>query len=656
MCGILGLWHPNGESIDCAAVMRASALLRHRGPDDEGYLLADTRARWSQSFGGRDTLAELNLPALESAGGPFNLALAFRRLSILDLSGAGHQPMSSADGRYTIVFNGEIYNYVELRDQLVGAGHSFHSTSDSEVLLHALIEWGVGALPRLNGMFAFAFLDRDAPRLLLARDCFGIKPLYLVRDVSRIAFASEIESLLDLTGLPRRANPQRLYNYLRFGLVDDGDQTMFNGIEQLPAAHYLELTPGNCSIARPTCYWRIDPHASAEISFERASDHLRDLFLESVRLHLRSDVPVGACLSGGIDSSAIVCTMRAVAPRTDIHAFSYCADDPMLGEERWVDLVASHVGATVHKIRLDQSNLITDLDSLMQAQQEPFGSTSIYAQHRVFRLAADAGIKVMLDGQGADELFAGYRPYYAARLASLFRQGHPISMLRFAFRAMQMPGITARQLAAETAGLLLPDDVQESLRGLFGRERIPPWIRREWFESRHVSFELLWRSGKDDALREMLLDAVTRTNLPMLLRYEDRNSMTHSIESRVPFLTPAIAEFVFSLPENYLLDDRGVSKSIFRAAMRDIVPDAILDRRDKIGFATPEKAWLNRLRPWAEPLLANDTHAASAVLNMPAVREEWQVALDGLARFDTRLWRWVNLIAWADRYGVEFGG
>lgn len=656
MCGILGLWNPNGESIDCAKVMRANASLRHRGPDDEGYLLADTRARWSQSFSGRDTLAELKLPAFESAGGPFNLALAFRRLSILDLSAAGHQPMSSADGRYTIVFNGEIYNYVELRDQLAGAGHSFHSTSDSEVLLHALIEWGVGALPRLIGMFAFAFLDRDAPRLLLARDCFGIKPLYLVRDSTRVGFASEIESLLDLTGLPRRADPQRLYNYLRFGLVDDGDQTMFDGVEQLPAAHYLELAPGNFFTARPTRYWRIDPSLRADISFADAASRLRELFLESVRLHLRSDVPVGACLSGGIDSSAIVCAMRTVAPRTDIHAFSYCADDPTLGEERWVDLVANHVGATVHKVRLDQSNLVTDLDNLMRAQQEPFGSTSIYAQHRVFGLAADAKIKVMLDGQGADELFAGYRPYYAARLASLFRQGNPISMLRFAIRAMQLPGISARQLAAETAGLLLPDEVQESLRGFLGRERIPPWIRREWFEARHVSFELLWRSEKGEALREMLLDAVTRTNLPMLLRYEDRNSMAHSIESRVPFLTPAIAEFVFSLPEEYLLDDRGVSKSIFRAAMRGIVPDAILDRRDKIGFATPEKAWLQRLRPWAEPLLAKDDHAAGTVLNFSAVRDEWRAALDGRARFDTRLWRWVNLIAWSDRYGVEFGG
>jgi asparagine synthase (glutamine-hydrolysing) len=204
--------------------------------------------------------------------------------------------------------------------------------------------------------------------------------------------------------------------------------------------------------------------------------------------------------------------------------------------------------------------------------------------------------------------------------------------------------------------LLLPDDWQELLRAILKRERVPSWLNRDWFVGRGVSFDLLWKSEKDDALREMLLDAVTRTNLPMLLRYEDRNSMSHSIESRVPFLTPAIAQFVFSLPEEYLIDDHGVSKSVFRAAMRGIVPDAILDRRDKIGFATPEKTWLHRLRPWAESLLANDAQPAAAVLNLPAIRAEWHAALAGRARFDTRLWRWINLIAWADQYGVEFGG
>ncbi|MEK6642680.1 MAG: asparagine synthase (glutamine-hydrolyzing) [Planctomycetota bacterium] len=656
MCGILGLWHPHGNPIELAALSRATNLLRHRGPDDEGYLLADTRARRSLACRGPDTIPEINLPPLDSVTGPFNLALAFRRLSILDLSATGHQPMSSPDGRYTLVFNGEIYNYVELREMLELKGYTFRSTSDSEVLLTALAFWGVPGLNRLVGMFALALFDRDTNRMLLARDPFGIKPLYLVRDGSRIAFASEIGALLDLTNLPRRANPQRLYNYLRFGLVDDGDQTMFDGIGQLPPAHYLELTPETSTTAKPTAYWRNDRLAHPDTTLDIAANTVRDMFLEIVEIHMRSDVPVGVCLSGGIDSSAIVCAMRHVAPRADIHVFSYCADDPVLGEERWVDLVAAHVGATVHKVRLDESTLVADLEGLMRAQQEPFGSTSIYAQHRVFRLAADAGIKVMLDGQGADELFAGYRPYYAARLASLFRNDELIHMLRFAGRALGLPGISMKQLAAETVGLLLPGDVQDSLRTLTKRDRVPRWLRREWFEARGTSFELLWKATSKNALREMLRDAVARTNLPMLLRYEDRNSMAHSIESRVPFLTSGMAEYATGLPEEFLIDDRGVSKSVFRAAMRGIVPDAILDRRDKIGFATPEKSWLHRLRPWAEQLLANDAHPVGTVLNLPVVRDEWKAALAGRARFDTRLWRWVNLIAWADHFNVEFGG
>jgi len=657
MCGIFGLWHGDGTAICVDEVVRITASLSHRGPDDEGYYVGNTTQGQYHACAGADTLPELQLPSIQRFRGDANdLALGFRRLSILDLSAAGHQPMSTPDGRFTVILNGEIYNYLELRDELARQGAVFRSHSDTEVLLAAIAKWGREALNRLVGMFAMAVLDRAGPSLLLARDFFGIKPLYIARTKGRFAFASEIGALLQLRWVGRKVHPQRLYDYLRFGLTDDGGRTLLADIEQIPAGHMLEIRPGDDLAAQPQRYWRIDANSQTELSFEDAATRLRELFLDSVSVHLRSDVPVGACLSGGIDSSAIVMAMRHLAANADIHTFSYCADDETVGEEKWGDLVAQQARATVHKTRIDASHLQNDLSQLIETQHEPFGSTSIYAQHRVFRLAQQAGLKVMLDGQGADELLGGYRPYLAARLASLARRGNWAEAAGVFRQFCRLPGVAMPELLRQTGGLLTPDALQDIVRSVAGRKRVPSWLDRRWFDRQGVRYDLHWTSKGPNVLREKLLEAFTRTSLPMLLRYEDRNSMAYSIESRVPFLTPALAQFVFSLPEDYLIIADGTTKAVFRAAMRGIVPDAVLDRRDKIGFATPERNWLGTLRPWVDEILGSEAAARIPAMNIRKVRQEWSRLREGRGRFDFRFWRWINLITWASRLNIEFEG
>jgi len=647
MCGIAGwLRSGAGAGAERDALRRASALLAHRGPDDLGFL------------GWRPGAAPRAGREPDVAGGAA-LALVHRRLSILDLSEAGWQPFISADGRHALVFNGEIYNYVELREELEKEGARFRSRSDTEVLLAALARWGAAALPRLVGMFAFAWLDTEARRLVLARDPFGIKPLFWARSAGTFAFASEIPALLALQPLAPRANPRRLYDYVRFGITDHGGETMLEGVRQVPAAHALtlDLDVADAGAAPALArYVDLEPGEPLDLGFEEAAAGLRQRFLESVRLHLRSDVPIGTALSGGIDSSSLVATMRRLeGPRLELHAFSYVADDPALSEERWVDLAGAAAGAIVHKVKPGPEELVADLDDLLAAQDEPFGSTSIYAQYRVFRLARDAGIRVMLDGQGADELFAGYDPFVAARVATLLRRGRLGEAWRLARAVQARRGLALPPLLARAFGLLLPRALEGPARRLVGQELAPAWLDEGWFAARGVEGAALGRRRGRDLLRARLADSLLETSLPMLLRYEDRNSMRFSIESRVPFLTVELARFALALPEAHVIDAQGTSKAVLRAAMRGIVPDAILDRRDKIGFATPERRWLGTLRPWVERVLASEAAARVPVLRLGAVRAEWTEILAGRRPFDFRVWRWINLVRWSERLGVDYG-
>jgi asparagine synthase (glutamine-hydrolysing) len=644
LCGIAGIvGMPAGVSADTLAKTWLR-VLRHRGPDDFGWLVLSGR----QIHRGR-----ADCPAIET-----DALLLQRRLSILDLSEAGWQPMATPEGRFFITYNGEIYNYLELQKELQALGHTFLSHSDTEVLLHAYIEWGAQALTRLIGMFAFAVLDVRNRSLFLARDCFGIKPLYYTQSPTTFAFASEIKALLELPGVKRRANPQRLFEYLRWGRTDHGGETMYAGIHQLPAAHCIEITLDKPGSGSPVRYWQVNLGKPLDVSERQAATQVRELFLHNVRLHLRSDVPVGTALSGGIDSSAIVGAMRHLAPRAEIHAISYVANDPALSEEHWIDLAGKSAQATVHKVHATPEEMVADLDFLISQQDEPFGSTSIYAQHRVFKRAQEAGIKVMLDGQGADEMLAGYRPFLAARFASLLRQSKWEEASRFLVRSSRQQGAGGMpRVLLQAAHLLCPERFRTTGMRLFGKNPLPPWLNGHWFQDHGVKVGSPHAESctkTKQLLREQLLESLMESSLPMLLRFEDRNSMAYSIESRVPFLTPAFVDFVLQLPEHCLIAPDGTSKSVFRQAMRGLVPDAILDRRDKIGFATPEQHWLATLRPWVDQTLSSEAAQQIPALDLAAMKKEWLAVVEQRRPFDFRIWRWVNLIRWSERLGVNF--
>jgi asparagine synthase (glutamine-hydrolysing) len=639
VCGIGGILTRRTQDFPRAALAEMSGVLQHRGPDDYGVLLWDGQGAPRRS---RDLVAS------EGA----RLGLVHRRLSIIDLTATGWQPMQSQDERFDIIFNGEIYNYLELRKELEAAGVRFRSTSDTEVLLAAWAVWGAGAIDRLVGMYAFVVVDWRERRMTLVRDCFGIKPLYYVSWPEGFAFASEVKALLPLAS--RQVAPGPLYQYLTYGLTDTGAETLFADVRQLPPATVMEVDLDDAKPAGERRYWQVPAAVNNEISFDEAAQKLGSLLVDNVRLHLRSDVPVGACLSGGIDSSAIVMMMRAAGgEKVDLHTFTYAADGSALNEERWADLVGAEAAATMHKIRVQPGELVRDLDRLIGDQDLPFSSTSIYAQHRVFAAARNAGIKVMLDGQGADEMLAGYSFYSSARAASLMREGSPAAAMSLLMHsAGDASGGSMRALLRAAAGLV-PPGVMASAAGLlrrFGKDRS---VNHAWFGARNALDDRSFWEHRH-SLRSSLASTFAQTNLPALLRYEDRNSMAHSIESRVPFLTRSLAEFVFSLPERFLIAADGTSKSVLRAALRGIVPDAVLDRRDKIGFQTPESNWLGELAGWVSSVLGSETARAIPALRADAMQRQWSAVQQGRMSFHPRIWRWLNLIRWAEQTGARF--
>lgn len=636
MCGVAGLIRL-GETRICAdRLALLSKRLQHRGPDDHGF------AAWSP--GAKVIFSrDAGIAANQSVG------LATRRLSILDLSSAGAQPMGTADGRYWLAYNGEVYNYVELREELLRSGHRFRSGSDTEVVLEALVAWGRFALLRFSGMFALAFLDVENQTLLLARDHFGIKPLYFVRNPSELTFSSEISPLIGFVPSPA-ANSSRAFDYLRFGRCDESNETMIAGIENLRAGHTLTVSVANREIGSQEPFWQLKVPPEAQLSFDEAAKIARDKFLRNIEIHLRSDVPVGACLSGGIDSSACVAAMRHVKGNSlDVHTFTYSSGSA-LDERPWASLVAGATSSKWHVTSGSADDLRLSIDNLIQVQGEPFATTSIYAQQLVFRLVAATGIKVVLDGQGADEMLGGYAVFLAARIASSLRQGNLVEAARLVRAARTKGGF--RQAPLIAARYLLPHKAQRALRHLVGRELMPRWANRMLFDSANADFHVSV-GVNEDLLHAELRESLTRTLLG-LLRYEDRNSMAVSVESRLPFLTVDLAEFFLALPTSYLISSDATTKAIFRRAMRGIVPDAILQRRDKISFQTPESMWMTQLDQWATPILRSETARTCPFVDYSVASDIWTKAQRDPRNYDTWLWRWLNLVRWAQIHAISW--
>lgn len=624
MCGIAGYWHTHGVASGASRTTMEGALerMRRRGPDDQG------------------------VDVFEFSGG--QMTLGHRRLSIIDLSANGHQPMTSADGRHTLVFNGEIYNYLELREELINAGQTFRTKSDSEVLIAAWRHWGTECLPRLNGIFAFAVLDHAQQVLTCVRDAFGIKPLFYSATAGRFCFASELAPLIHLRGEGALLNHQRAYDYLVHGDYDSTSETFVRGAWQLPPATLLRVDLARGIASDPVKWWTPSIDQTSSLSFADAADRVREIFLRNVRLQLRSDVPLGAALSGGVDSSAVVCAMRKIEPDAPIHTFSFVARGASVSEEKWIALVNQDVKSTAHLIEVLPHDLASDLDDLIRTQGEPFGGTSIYAQYRVFKLARDHGMTVTLDGQGADEMLGGYIGYPGQRLRSLLEMGDYSRAARFLWGWANWPDHSiargVKLLVAEAAGPRL----YEFLSTAAGRDARPGWLNVGQLKEQGVEpqFPRLYPPPETRGRRVIgeLAQSCSHLGLPALLRHGDRNSMRFSVESRVPFLTTELADFMFSLPEPYLISDSGETKTLFRAAMRGLVPDKILDRRDKIGFATPEFDWLYVLKSQIRQWIGDST--GLTFLDRPRILAELDAMFAGSHKFTLQAWRWINFIRW----------
>jgi len=652
MCGIAGYY----DAREPASETRIRAMadrLAHRGPDADGFALIDTKR-------GDVWLGDRAKPA-----GSFDLALGHRRLSIIDLSDAGRQPMASADGKHWVVYNGEIYNYVELRAELAAKGHAFRSDSDTEVLLAAYREWGPAFLSRCNGMWGFALWDADRRELFCARDRFGVKPLYYAYGRDWFVFGSEIKALLAHPKVARRPNDAIIYDFLALKLCDHTSETFFAGIHKLPAAHTLVYQPGGEPEVRR--YWDVRPAFELDTTPEaetRSIARFEELFEDAVRVRLRADVPIGTCLSGGVDSSSIVVTANRLMfeelklPPSLVgdrqRTFSACFDDPRFDERRFIDEVIASTGASSHRVFPSGDRLWRELPALVAQMDEPIGSTSQYSQYNVFRLVKESGVKVTLDGQGADELMAGYPGYHGVFLATLVRAGRLVAAGREAYATWRHSGRgrSAAELALRTVYGLVPPRVSTPVRTV-----LAPYVAARTPEGRslevidgdlHARFgdrREAWIAERSASMRDLGAKLYADTfefSLPCLLRYADRNSMAFSIESRTPLLDYRLAELIFSLPLPMIMRG-GWTKWIFRQAMTDRLPPAVQWRRDKLGFVTPEAIWLQQGKARVAEML-DDAHASAGYLDAGAVRAQLDRPPSGV--FYTDLFRWYILELW----------
>ena len=566
MCGIAGIYRLDGSRVDRASLDAMTHTLRHRGPDGE--------ACWIAPDG--------------------SVGLGHRRLAIVDLSAKGAQPMCR-DDRFVITYNGEIYNYVELRRSLCSRGHRFSSESDTEVLLASYQEFGASCLEHLEGMFAFAIWDSRDQKLFCARDRFGEKPFHYVYEPGRVfAFASEMKSLFRW-GSGRVVRPARLYDYLAYGLLEDARDkgaTFFEGIRRLPAAH--ALTVDARSGLRVDRYWSLPASPRPDPPpFEEAREQFRGLFVDSVRRRLRSDVPVGSSLSGGVDSGSVVCTVKEILGDQGggRHSFSARFDDPSLDEGPFMDAITAKAGSAPHFVWPTAEGLAEHLDHVFFHQEEPFISTSVYAHWEVMRLAREAEVKVLLDGQGADETLGGYEPYFRILFKELYATD------RTALHREQRAYAT-RYGPHGRFGLTLRDRAEVRFPGttsLLGRLR--RWSRRSANPlGLHPEFRAAHLRREPPVVRFTTLHGALRYStedygLEYLLRFGDRNSMAFGREIRLPFLSHELVEFAFSLPARYKIGD-GWTKRILRHAMADTAPDPVVWRVRKLGFEAPQAAWL----------------------------------------------------------------
>jgi asparagine synthase (glutamine-hydrolysing) len=627
MCGICGIYHfEPSQKVDPAVLERMAHSLQHRGPDDKGSFLDG------------------------------NLGLGHQRLSIIDLTASGHQPMTIDDGRYWIVYNGEIYNYVELRQQLQSKGHSFQSTSDTEVILRLFQQEGENCLQQLNGMFAFAIWDKQTRTLFAARDRLGIKPFYYAHDQHAFLFASEIKALLESGLRQAEVNPQGFADFLTFQFCL-GEKTMFKGIHKLLPGHFLWVKPdGTLQI---NAYWKLDFSVDTDHTAHYFEHQLMHLLDDSVRLQLRADVPVGAHLSGGLDSSTVTC-LAAKQLTSSIHTFTGAfKEGAAYDETHFAKLASAHAKSIHHEIYPSARQFVDSMPAILRAMDEPAAGPGIFPQVFVSQLAKQH-VKVVLGGQGGDEVFGGYTRYLIAYLEECIRGGiegtqedarYVVNFDTILPNLTQLQGYQPTLIHFWAEGLF---DAQEAryfrlidrgdeIRGLIHADS---FLKTDDYRPYDAYCDIFNEGGLKSYINKMTRFDVL-TLLPALLHVEDRTSMLVSLESRVPLLDHRIVELAASMPPRIKFEG-GRSKHIFRKVVAKLLPAEITGRNDKMGFPVPLNEWIHQ-----HPV---DEFICDTLLGKSARARGWydaqkvEMLLQKERPFGRSIWGLLCLELWAQAY------
>ncbi|MFA5221206.1 MAG: asparagine synthase (glutamine-hydrolyzing) [Methanoregula sp.] len=597
MCGIAGQFSKSGNPVNEPLLRKMSKRLVHRGPDGEGFFSDD------------------------------HVGLIHRRLAIIDLSDDAAQPMTNEDKNLWLVFNGEIYNYLELIDELKKYGHTFSSHSDTEVILHAYEQWGVDCLKKFNGMWAFALWDKKNQMLFCARDRLGIKPLYYAVFDGAFFFASEIKALNEHEHIGKKPNNPKVLEFLAWGAADHSQETMFEGVFQVNPAHYILVTEKKEIIQKK--YWdlSVNPAFFTKKQDDAGSaQRFMAILRDAVNVHLRSDVPIGTCLSGGLDSSTLTVLINEQNARHSKdpvtgrqNTFSACFVDERFDESAFIDIIVKKTGVSSYKTMPDGRAVLDDVQNLLYMNDEPFAALTLYSQYCVMR-EASRQVKVVLDGQGADEILAGYIAYQYCHIMGLTKKWHLFTVLE------------------ELAGTVTHhrDFLKYFIQQVFARKS-----RRSLLKGEVLPF-YRYRGSLDQALHEDLISK----NLPYLLHWEDRTSMAFSLEARVPYLDYRLVEFVASLPQDQKIRN-GITKFVLRKAINGLVPEKIRCRMDKKGFSTPEEVWMkNELREEMVTLFHSESFQTRPYWDAGAVMQDYQKFLDGKIAYSSELWRFACVELW----------
>lgn len=654
MCGIFGILRTDGKRIDLNRLRSALNIITHRGPDDEGFALINTVSGSVEERYGDASQLRKGVHILSESDTHHDLAFGFRRLSILDLSPAGHQPFISDDRSICLIFNGEIYNFIEVREVLVSKGHVFRTGTDTEVILHAYMEWGTACLQRFNGMWAIALFDARKKMLFCSRDRFGVKPFYVYNGKGCLAFASELKSITEYfrsdADFVKELDQDIAYDFLVNNFVDHTENTLIRGIGHLPPSHFLTVSNGKHEREK---YFSLSVNRELGEYSSGESDKLSaaygELLNDAVRIRLRSDVAVGTCLSGGLDSSSITAIISSLMNNESASAkqvgdrqrtFSAVYDDAMFDERKFIEQIVKQADCSSYYVFPDKADFVKEADDFIFQLDEPVAGTSPYAQWNVMRLAREKGVTVLLDGQGADESLGGYEVYFGFLYSNLFREGNYLSLFSEVLRNFRK----GMEISARGMKYYLTQKSGNT------KSPVAAYYSPSFISERSSRSVLQYRTS--DNLNVKLFEDLTSFILPSLLRYEDRNSMRFSIESRTPFLDYRLVKMLFETPGIYKIHD-GWSKWILRNSMNGKLPQGITWRRDKKGFPTPERKWMMKLKGDFMNTINSDESGAASLFAKDRLVRDYDAILANQNIKPNFLWKIYNLLKWCRLYGVK---